>query len=245
MGRGRPPGRSGPSGQAIRWEQVAKPGGGVRRLVRLDPLDALGYASAVRRVAPFVARASGSESHANRLSGWRATGPILEPWRAARHRWRGEVRRLGGAARAVATADVRRCYPSIAAAALRGRLLALGAREEDVEALDAWIGWFASVGVQGLPVGPDASAVLAEAVLQVGDEALRSMGVPHVRWVDDVAIFAADARRAELALAALVGSWASVGLEPNGSKTGALRDPAAWAAAITRTPSPAAGSALR
>jgi hypothetical protein len=250
MVRDRPiPDRPAPSGPRlvgpIRWERAPKPGGGVRPLVRLDPADARRYASAVRLVAPFVVRAGGPETHANRLAGWDTAGPVLEAWRVARVRWLREARRLARDAGVVITTDVRACYPSVRADALRTRLLALGAPADLVAPVNAWLRAFDAVGVAGLPVGPDPSAVLADAVLLIGDEALRSTGVPHIRWVDDVAIFAADRREAMVALDVLVASWASTGLEPHEGKTVVHRDPGAWAAASAHRASPAGASTLR
>ncbi len=49
----------------------------------------------------------------------------------------------------------------------------------------------------GLPVGPEASAMLASAVLSDADDAIESEGVLHVRWVDDFLIRVRDERHGE------------------------------------------------
>lgn len=230
--------RRGPSGPPsvgqLRFQSLEKPGGGTRRLVHLGRVEARSYASAVRAVSPFVLRAVGPQSQANRVHGWSARGPILEPWRVARARWRSEARALALAAGVVITTDVRSCYPSIEPDVLGDRLRTLGASSRDVTRVDRWMRWFCDQGVAGIPIGPIASAVLAEAVLQVGDEALRSIGMAHLRWVDDVAIFVQDERRAERAIEALVTAWATVGLRPNETKTSVHRDPVRWVASCWR-----------
>ena len=182
-----------PADQA--WHVVPKANGGTRRLVVLDPGDELAFARSVVRVAPTIGRALGRESYANRLVGWDAPrGLLLEPWRHARRRWRGEVRRLGSRGRFVAVTDVRACYGSIAPSVIDHQIRMLGAPSARVDEIGSWLRAFWEAGVEGLPVGPAASALLADAVLTVGDDAVRSTGASFVRWVDDVAIFASDRR---------------------------------------------------
>lgn len=227
--------RPGPSGPglrgATRLELAPKPDGGFRSLVRLDREDERGYAAALRRGAPLLAADLGPHAHANRLLGWRDGLPVLEPWWRARRRWRWEARRLARGSRFVVTADVRDCYASIRASVVRERLLALGVAREAVEEVDVWVRAFAVRGIRGLPVGPAPSAILADAVLACGDHAIRRTGIAHLRWVDDVTIFATDRREAVGALDELVVAWGAAGLEPNDAKVALHRDPLAWLAA--------------
>jgi hypothetical protein len=58
----------------------------------------------------------------------------------------------------------------------------------------------------GLPIGPYASSVLAEAALIDVDAALVDRGIRFVRWFDDYTIFAADESEAQRAIAFL-GEW--------------------------------------
>jgi hypothetical protein len=224
------PSPSGPRLQGpIRSDAAPKPvGGGVRSLVRLAPADERGYAAPLHRVASSLAAALGPQVHANRIVGWSGGLPVLEPWRDARRRWVADVRRLALGARVVVTADVRDCYPSIRPGPLRQRLQALDAPAEAIDEVEAWLRIFADHDIRGLPVGPATSAVLAEAVLAAGDQALRSAGVPYVRWVDDVAIFAAHRCQAVAALDILLEAWGDLGLAPDETKTGLHTDPTAW-----------------
>jgi hypothetical protein len=84
------------------------------------------------------------------------------------------------------------------------------------------------VGVEGLPVGPDASAVLANAVLAQVDRRLRDAGVEHLRWVDDVVLSGVDVRAA---LTVFRTALASIGLRANETKTRIVPDPRALGAA--------------
>src|SRR5205807_804496 len=107
---------------------------------------------------------------------------------------------LSAHGRLVVHADVRRCYPSITPGTVAGALEELGACGEDVRAVVALLDRFQEEGVSGLPVGPDPSAVLANAVLASVDRTLERLGCRHVRWVDDVWASARDADHARSAL---------------------------------------------
>jgi hypothetical protein len=226
---------------------VPKPSGGTRRLVVLDPEDELAFARSVIEVASTIERVLGTESYANRLEGWDPRrGLLLEPWRHARRRWHGDVRRLGGCGRFVAVTDVRECYASIAPSVIAGQLRMLAAPPARVDDIASWLRAFRDAGVEGLPAGPAGSAVLADVVLTSGDTALRSAGASFVRWVDDVVIFAPDRRARAVALGALRDAWASVGLEMHEQKTLLLDDPRdVRASAGTMSNVPSGTSALR
>jgi len=229
----------------LRWELVPKPGGDVRRLVVLAPVDQLAFTRSVARAIPAIRRASDRASHANRIVAWdQADGPVMEPWTRARTRWRRDVRHLEKGRRFVAVTDVRACYASISPIVLARRLIALGTPESCVDEIASWLRAFAELGVEGLPVGPAVSAVLADAVLSAGDDAIRGAGAAHVRWVDDVAIFASDARTRTEALLALRRSWGSFGLEIHDGKTVLFDDPVAGDM-CARTASDAHPRALR
>ena len=152
---------------------------------------------------------------------------MIEPWRQARRRWIRQASRLARDARWVAITDVRDCYPSITAATVVSRLHGLGAPAATTDEIGSWLRTFADEGVDGLPIGPVASAVLADAVLSTGDHVIRLAGVEHLRWVDDVVIFAPDHRSGLQFLDALRGSLSAVGLELHEGKTMVLSDPVA------------------
>jgi hypothetical protein len=219
-----------------------KPDGGTRRLARLDAADEIRFARAVARAAPSVGRALDEGSHANRVLAWHPReGLILEPWLPARRRWIRQASRLARDARWVAMTDVRDCYPSITPAAVRARLQALGAPAAAADEIESWLRTFVGEGVDGLPIGPAASAVLADAVLSSGDAAIRVTGVEHLRWVDDVAIFAPDRRTGLRSLDALRESLSAAGLELHEGKTMVFSDPPAVAAHLrSRRNSPGA-----
>jgi hypothetical protein len=212
----------------------------------LSRTDGSTYARSVAGATAAIGLGSGAESHANRVVAWDPIrGPILEPWRQARRRWRSEVLRLESGARFVAVTDVRSCYGSISPDVVTDRLRGLGAPEDGVREIASWLFVLRDAGVDGLPVGPAASAVLADAVLSAGDDAVRATGTAHVRWVDDVAIFARDARSRAAALEALRRTWGSLGLDLHEGKTALFDGPAGEILLRGAATSPAASCPLR
>ncbi len=216
-------GSTGPAGRSdrlgVRSVPIPKPGGGTRWLTVLDPVDQAEYRAAVRPLAGRIERSLGPEVLAIRASSRREPS-MLAPWGAARASWRRSVRRaIREATRGTtfAVADVRDCYGSISPETLAELL---GPDAADAIAV---LRRFREHGVRGLPIGPEPSAVLANAVLSRLDDAIRSGGVSHLRWVDDVVLWgpAADVRAAMRSLPAAA---AAVGLDLHGDKTRVLQD---------------------
>jgi hypothetical protein len=213
-----------PSRRPIRFVRARKPGGGERWLTDLDPAVGAAYAREVARLAPSIERRLGSAVVANRVV---LTGepPSLEPWAAAKARFRRALPSAPtGRSAIVLATDVRDCYGSIRPAAL-GRVLAdLGCDPHDVAGVLRRLERLHAEGVRGLPIGPAASAVLANATLAPGDRAIASAGVRHVRWVDDVVMWAPSASDLVRAGDRWRRALAAVGLEENTEKV-RLLDP--------------------
>ena len=212
-----PPARSDDTGP--RFEPVPKPGGDLRWITRLDPTGDAEYRQAVRPLAGRIERALGPEVFAIRTRP-SADGPTLAPWVPARAAWRMTLRRVLREATpgtAFAVADVRDCYASISHETIASLL------GPDAAHAVAFLRRLREHGVRGLPIGPDPSAVLANAVLGDMDRAVRITGARHVRWVDDVVLWGAraDVRRALVALEDVTGR---LGLSLHEKKTRLLAD---------------------
>lgn len=202
-----------------RFEPISKPGGGIRWLTRLDPAGEAEYREAVRPLAGRIERALGPEVFALRAlptsDGWR-----LAPWGPARAAWRRTLTKGVHEARpgtTFAVADVRDCYGSISTETIAALL-----GPEAAHAV-AVLRRLHDRGVRGLPVGPEPSAVLANAVLSELDRAIRRTGAQHLRWVDDLVLWGAraDVRHA---LDSLDDIAARMGLELHRAKTRLLAD---------------------
>ncbi len=212
-----PPSRNDAAGP--RFESIPKPSGGVRWLTRLDPAGDAEYREALHPLAGRIERALGPEVLAIRTrpapGGWR-----LASWGPARAAWHRTLRSvLSEAARGTtfAVADIHDCYGSISPETIAALL-----GPDAAHAVD-FLRRVHERGVRGLPIGPDPSAVLANAVLSEMDRAIRSTGARHLRWVDDVFLWGsgADVRHA---LRALDDAAARMGLTLHREKTRVLAD---------------------
>lgn len=219
----------------VRWHAVATRDDRVRKLVRLSLDDDVRFRRLVARVAPAAERLLAPSVLANRLaptgghastrdsgavSGGTTGPPLLAPWRPARRTWTRALRAAAAERLTIVAADVADCYPSITPESVARALDRAGADPRHVAPLVAWLRGLEDLGVPGLPVGPDASAVLANAVLAAGDRALAAAGVGWLRWVDDWAIVTGDPRRAGRALSALAAALEGEGLRLHPRKTG-------------------------
>ena len=213
--------------------EVPKRLGGTRLMTYLSPADDDDYRRVVSGVALQIESRLSAGVVANRVTDVRSLS--LEPWRLARRRFRRQVGvRTRRGDRVVALTDVRACYASIGVGAVQERLFALGCHPAEVGAVVSVLERFAEHGVAGLPVGPVPSAVLANAVLSVSDQALSAEGIPHVRWVDDVVVFPRDMRTAERALERVAAALGRAGLELSESKTRVVEDPADAPSVLSR-----------
>jgi hypothetical protein len=212
-----PPSRNDAAGP--RFESIPKPDGGLRWLTRLDPAGDAEYREAVRPLAGRIERALGPEVLAIRTrptpGGWR-----LASWEPARAAWQRTLRKItreGTRETTFAVADIHDCYGSISPETIAALL-----GPEAAHAVD-FLRRVHEHGVRGLPIGPDPSAVLANAVLSEMDRAIRSTGARHLRWVDDVFLWGSRADVGH-ALRALDDVTALLGLALHREKTRFLAD---------------------
>ena len=183
-----------------------------RRLTVLEPADAATYRRLVAHVAPAVERALMPAVIANRVVG---PGLRLEDHRHARARWRHAVSAPPGGIRV--HLDVADYYGSIAPPVVVASLRSTGAAvpAELISLLHELV----AHGVPGLAVGPEPSAVLANAVLHDVDRALARAGAEHQRWVDDLVIHVGSTREATRAIDVVRRTLEPLGLRLQDAKT--------------------------
>jgi hypothetical protein len=206
----------------VRFVRVRRSGNG-RSFVVLDAETRDRYADLVARSADAIEALLSPAVMANRVASWELDPPELRlrPWRVERRRFAARLADLAAGPGAIAFADVHRCYSSISPAMV-GRALrraGLGTARE----IEGLLRALERVGVRGLPVGPDASAVLANAVLAQVDRTLAGEGIEYLRWVDDIVVTAADPWAA---LSAIRRAVERIGLRLNEGKTRIVLDPA-------------------
>lgn len=201
----------------------------------LDPAVAAEYTRMVAAAAPRIEAALSPRVLANRVAVADTRGPtlVLHAWRVERGRYRARLRRLAAPGRSVLLTDVRRCYPSIRPAAVGVALERAGVAETIVRATVGLLERL-PVEVDGLPIGPVPSAVLANAVLADVDARLRTLGLDHLRWVDDVVVALPTPGAAVDALAVIDAALRSVGLERHVGKTRVVEPRQVLAAAVSR-----------
>jgi hypothetical protein len=202
-----------PVGLVVR--ELRRPGTEPRWLTDLDARTAAAYRRLVRRYARLIEASLDPGVIANRIDP-RGTLSL----RASRRVWRRRLARATrpGARVAVMSSDVYRCYPSVRPAAV-GLALAECGVDTAADELLHLLAKIARAGTPGLPVGPEPSAVLANAVLATADRAATRAGAQLYRWVDDVVLVGPDRTTVARAFDAWANGLRVVGLRPNESKT--------------------------
>ncbi len=116
--------------------------------------------------------------------------------------------------------DISNFYDRINIHRIESALLSMdGINKGIVSLINQILLFWANRDSYGLPVGSNASRILAEAVLADVDNYLLSRGINFCRFVDDYRIFATDAYRAHSALALLSECLSREGLFLNVTKT--------------------------
>jgi len=212
----------------LRFEVVGKRGGGTRTLTHLGDRAQRSYRSAVARVVPAVELALGPGVISNRARPT-VSGFELDAWTPARRRYGRSIATTStGPWRAAFLGDVQDCFGSITPATIEQTLQRIGAPPDAVRTIVALLRHFEAEGVRGLPIGPEPSALLANAVLDPVDRALaEAVSAPTFRWVDDVVTFAADTGAARQAAEAFERSLERLGLAASPRKCRIVDDPAA------------------
>lgn len=193
--------------------------GGVRVLTLLEPGTREEYLALVAPIAREIESSLSDRVVANRVACCASHPPELRlrPWRRERRAFAHRLRALAARRSTIAIADVRRCYASISPSTVERTLDDLGVGSAATVA--GFLSRLERAGGRGLPVGPEASAVLANAVLARADEALHAVGVEHLRWVDDVVIGVDHPAEATEAIGVLTEALRGLGLRLNGGKT--------------------------
>ena len=195
---------------------IPKPSGGTRLMATLSGRDAGTWHQLGGRVALRLEQRLGPGTLANRAligrSGWRLP-PVGSVLRSARRL----ASVLARASAVVVMTDVAACYPSIRSPVLARSLSRIGVDPSDAHAAADMLDGWGSEGYPGLPIGPEASAVMANAVLLRVDEALG--GAPVLRWVDDYLIGAPSEPEAVRLLDRLDVALERVGMRRSDAKT--------------------------
>jgi hypothetical protein len=115
--------------------------------------------------------------------------------------------------------DVADFYPSVTPETVHRALTRCSVPPFLCDYLADLLTYWSGSGSRGLPVGSNASRILAEASLIPVDAALKAEGIDYVRFVDDFMLFAPDRESADKALSILSENLAQEKLVLSPSKT--------------------------
>lgn len=162
--------------------------GGYRVVHQLEPLDALIYTALVSLVAEKVeqARMGPEVSCAYRIqvssNSFFSRGSGFDTYRE-------NCERLASQHSHVLSTDISDFYNQIYLHRIRNGLEEIGAGAALSKEIESFLMRLNIKSSQGLPVGPAASIILAEAALIDVDQFIAQRGLEHVRYVDDYRIF--------------------------------------------------------
>jgi hypothetical protein len=165
----------------------------VRPIQLLDPVDLLCLTGLALRIAPILesARIPRSEGvvHSFRFTQEPDGGLRLESdWDG----WAQHIRQRLSQYKMVAKADIVDFFPRIYLHRLDNSLNALGGVEQETKAIMRLLHSWSHGTSYGIPVGPVACNILAEALLVEVDNFLQSQGLSFVRYIDDYVFFGAN-----------------------------------------------------
>ncbi|HVZ73545.1 MAG TPA: RNA-directed DNA polymerase [Polyangia bacterium] len=203
---------------------VPKPEGAFRVAIRLDPVDALVYTAAVYECAEKVekARVSARVACSYRV-GVDPSGRLFgidDHWSIWTKRSL-ELARMKRTAYVV-TADISDCYSQLGHHRVCNALENAGVSTTRAQTIEKMLGGWSALQSRGVPVGPHASILLAEACLNDVDQHLMALGYRHLRYVDDFRIFCrsrAESIRAIHDLTSYLFTAHRLALQPQKTKT--------------------------
>jgi hypothetical protein len=179
----------------------------IRRVTQLHPYDLILYTALVlelreditrNRLPPeekavFSYRAEGAEPH------------FLYNREPNFSHFKERLRELGSEGVLFGITDIADFYPRIYQHRLKNALLSAtgNSKEDEIRCLEKMLFRFADGASYGIPIGPLASRVLAEALLIDVDSTLRSLKIEFVRFADDYIIVANRIEDAEYGIRAL------------------------------------------
>lgn len=201
-----------------------KPDRGYRPSLQLDPLDCILYTALVFALGSDIETSRLPASAKIGLSHRFAPSFDGDLWQQDSN-WASFIDRtqeLASTARVthVLKADIADFFPHIYHHRLATRLHRATSETYYADAIMRMLGAWGGRVSYGLPIGPAASRLLAELLLDPIDRMLQEQGYKHCRWIDDIRVFCeseSDAMRAESQLVRTL--YESYGLTLQYSKT--------------------------
>ena len=186
----------------------------------------MGFTAAAAQVAGTSDRLLSDRVYSSRLG----KGPPA--WDLKRHNRRYPAFRRSaidllesGVCSAMRVEDVKSFFRSIVIDYLEEALASWGCDRKAAKAIIEQLRrWESEHGVVGLPIGPDASRLLANAFLLPMDLAIERAGVEHRRWMDDTLVLARVLAECTIAVEAAAEALSKIGLAFSDEKSLAFGD---------------------
>ena len=194
----------------------------LRRMAWLHPYDDLFLRILAGRLAPAIEAALRPDVFSYRLAG-DPPGWSVRDTRESFELLRQRARALLHDARcnAVAVSDLRNYYPSIEPRVLVDALRQTASPRGAVALIGEFLRELVPMGApRGLPIGPEASGLLGNAMLLEVDEALSRRAQGHIRYMDDSWIFLQGESDWPDVVETYAAAVSDLGLEINTSKVG-------------------------
>ena len=222
-------------------EYIAMPNGpsSFRRLAHLEPLDAAVYTALAVQAAPAIERHR-SPAAAGRVLSYRfapSGAELFAPgcsYRAFVTKTRDVA--AGNEGRVLIAFDLQQFYANISLTGLDAALARCGVDAGCRDYLGALLRYWGEGRERGLPIGANASRILAEAALIAVDDDLAARGFDFWRYVDDYRLIVDDPGQAHAALAWVSDRLAQHGFYLNREKTHVTPIDAATAAQARAAP---------
>jgi reverse transcriptase-like protein len=185
----------------------------------LTPRDEEAWHRLGGRVASFIEQRLQPSVLANR-SIESATTWRLAPLGSAIRLANRAAARVAGRSSLLLRTDVASFYASVTAPVLAESLRSSGADPVDARVAADMLEEWGSEGYAGLPIGPPASGVMANAILRPVDQEVAPM--PFLRWVDDYLVGLGSERSVDDAIDRVDSALEGLGLERSEPKTEVL-----------------------
>jgi hypothetical protein len=193
-----------------------------RRAALISPCCTISYLALTLLAAPVI-EGKRIPLHRKTVFSYRfaPNGDMLFSDEGGYNKWKEEIvrRREDETCNVVVKCDLASFYDRINLHRLESTLNVIGVETWISSTLDTLLKFWSKYDSYGLPVGSNASRILAEAVLIDIDNYLQAENIKYVRFVDDFRLFAPDLMTAQKWLGMLTSRLFQDGLLLNASKT--------------------------
>lgn len=198
-----------------------KPQGGFRSLAVLDPIDEISMRVAVTPIVHKIDRSLHRSVYSGNLQkggpGWHFRRPN-GVWKRLRKDLTNSIQEAPFSS--LLRTDVSSFYPSISSSIHADLATRFDSKGKFLPLLDPFFETWREEGLVGLPIGPEISLLLANAVLAPLDKMIDGLGYIFARYTDDVFVLNVDPADHQKFLRSIDSTLAAIDLARSTTKTG-------------------------